>query len=436
MSSGVVQIGDLVIDFENRKIICRGKELQAGGVTRPISPPITSEEIEDGAVITSKIADRAVTRAKLEYPTEDIEILWLYLIGKCKFMPAVWAKVDAGLYTIDAFTDKAVYHVMADHKDWVLLRGRDDGKDLVTCYIWESVSPRSTEDIRLLKWVDKTATQLSSIAVDIEDGEVADAWGQIVGSSLTLKYRGYSHDNWGSPLTATDTDIASGGFGIGFASRYGSGNWMGFTSYHAVLRAPESHGLRALAVLEAEVVGSGTPEDPYRPDLARQLDSHPRYGEIDKLAVTWSAFDHKHEHSTMLIMITGDNPYQAGAIDKQKEHASKKGLKVLSPPRDYLEAVEQYRKLKSDYPNWLAGKDNYAYQALGHEALELFQVADFYYGELLEHKTHYQQLKQVPSWEVERALNRWRDRLQRVDVLHEERNRHVEKLTEVLKKGW
>jgi D-mannonate dehydratase len=92
--------------------------------------------------------------------------------------------------------------------------------------------------------------------------------------------------------------------------------------------------------------------------------------------------------------------------------------------------------LKRDYPHWLAGKDNYAYQTLGWEELDIFQNVDFYFGELVEHKTHYQQLKNVPEWELWRRLEELERRLEKVEVLTEERDKHLEKLRILKRLGW
>ncbi len=383
-----------------------------------------ADEIPDNALTRAKIKDLLpITRADLEYPTEDVSLAYLLAIDKAKQARHEGVGVYHGVFTVDSLADKAVKKYMRDYGQIVMRASAFDDADF---YMASLHSPSSTADFKLQKRIAGSYTNLASESVDINQYYVYLVAGQCVGSTL----KGFREDLTTAKISATDTDLASG--------KYGAAQTYTYTQVvvMAELIAPLSPSPPTKTIIEAELTGSGTLEDPYRPALAQQLDSHPVYGNIDKLAVTWGAFDHKHEHPTMLIMITGDNPYQAGAIDKQKEHASKKGLKVLSPPRDYFEAIEQYRKLKADYPHWLAGKDNYVYQALGHEALELFQVADFYYGELLEHKTHYQQLKRVPDWEMDRTLNRWRDRLQRVDVLHEERDKHVKKLTEVLKKGW
>jgi hypothetical protein len=224
--------------------------------------------------------------------------------------------------------------------------------------------------------------------------------------------------------------------------------------------------------LEVEVEGSGAPEDPYRPLLNRNLveitslqglpeflyreakryeilkakgfteeeirillGSIPQH-QVDLQAITYGAFEFSPDSPTNVIIITGDNPYQQGAIDKHVELARSKNLKTLRPPRNYGEAVAQYQQLKRDYPYWLAGKDNYAYMVLGLEELDLFQNIDFYEGELLEHKTHYRQLKQVPEWELWRRLDVLEEKLSKVTVLTEERDKHIAKIREVKRLGW
>jgi len=460
---GIVRIGDLIIDFINRKITYRGKELQTGGVTRPISPPLTSEEIADGAVTTSKIADNAVTRGKLEYPTEDVQFNWLTLIGKVQLIGHGHERYYK-VATVDSFTDKGLEGVTGREASCLLPRIQDYRNN----YCALVNVPASTADFGLLKFVNGTHTWLATEAVDLVENCLTHIRTCMVGSTLKGQRFGYGA-NFNTVVTtvsATDTTFAAGYFGV--APHYRSDNPSGLDRLYLKLIAPFTSLPSAQAVVEVEVEGEGTEREPFRPAFKRSLvsideanysidkthvtklkaikklglsidEAKALFGSvkthIDVDAVTWGAFDYKFE-STMICIITGDNPYESGAIERQKEHALKKGLKVLQPPKSYVEAVEQYKKLKSDFKEWLAGKDNYAYQVLGDERLELLAVADFYYGELIEHKTHYEQLKKVPSWELERTINVWASRLEKVDVLHDERDKHVKKLREVLKKGW
>ena len=143
-------------------------------------------------------------------------------------------------------------------------------------------------------------------------------------------------------------------------------------------------------------------------------------------------FDPRADEPTAVVFAYGPREN----VLRQAEHAARRGLRVLKPPRDYPEAIEQYRILSREHPGWLAGKDSYAYQALGWGELEALQAADFYYGELVEHRTHYSQLRRVPDPELRRCIENWLSRLRRMRILAGERDKHVKKLLEVLRRGW
>jgi hypothetical protein len=281
-------------------------------------------------------------------------------------------------------------------------------------------------------------------------------------SGSTLK--GYREDMTTPKITVTDTTFASGKFGHGGAMDSNPNP----TIVAGRLLSPSSSLPSAQTILEMDIEGNGR-DTPYAPSLSKNLvevssltglpdflyQEAKKYStlrakdftdeeiqlllgyipqhQVDLDAVTWGAFEfYPDKASTVIITIIGDNPYQSGAIERQKSKAKR----VFTPPKDYNEAIELYNQLKNDYPHWLAGKDNFAYQVLGWEELDLFQNADFYYGELIEHKTHYNQLKQVPDWEIRNRLNELLDRLSKVNVLTEERDKHINKVKEILKKGW
>jgi hypothetical protein len=268
-------------------------------------------------------------------------------------------------------------------------------------------------------------------------------------------------------ISATDTSFANGYFGYRpLRNTYSHG---GSVDGAVWLKGSLSPLPPAQAVLKVDVEGSGKLEDSYRPSLSQTLVEVASltglpdflYNEVKKYdvlkakgftedeiklllgyipqhqvdldAVTWGAFElHADKAPTAIVTITGDNPYKSGAIDRQKVKAKR----VFSAPKDYDDAVSLYNTLKRDYPHWLAGKDNFAYQTLGLEIFEWMQNVDFYYGEFIDHKTHYQQLKQVPDLEIINRLNELREKLSKVSVLVDERDKHVGKVDEVLRKGW
>jgi hypothetical protein len=397
-----------------------------------------------------------ISRSMLEYPTVNVTLPYLAAIGK--LMMVNWYGTfyaDLGLVTVDTFTDKQVYTFITDHKQMPMVRY----VDLSNSYWAELSSPLTTQDWILYKIVAGAVTALAYEAVDIVAGDSGIGYLQVSGSSLRATCSGRA------TLTATDTSLASGSMGLLLATRYTT-YYGGFSTTYAELKAPASPAPTPLSIIETEIAGSGKPEDPFRPKMLSEVvvrpDANPRYyrrytvlkakgftdeeieefmalgHELDVIkadvhAVTVGTFEfHPDKAPTVTVMIMGDNPYKPGAIERQKAKAKR----VFAPPTTYDDAVSLYNTLKKDYPHWLAGKDNFAYQTLGLEIFDWMQNIDFYYGELIEHKTHYGQLKQVPDFEIRNRLNELIDKLSKVTVLVDERDKHINKAREVLRRGW
>jgi hypothetical protein len=412
------------------------------------------------------IPSGGIARSQLEYPTVDVYFPYLEAISKCRWYgPGVGVQGFWHFGTVDSFTDKSLWAPLPNI--FHIAMRMTDGNNTYTANL---DSGATTADFILDKRSAGTTTSLAAEAVDIGSYDVYQVVGSISGSTLN-GYRDSSYTT--SPtlkISATDTTFASGAFGYTKRRDYiGSSVHEGY----ALLKASLSPLPPALAILELNVDGTGKPSDPFRPAMSKSLaeisslaglpdflyaeakkysilkakgftdeEIKTIFGyipqhQVDLDSVTWGAFElHPDKAPTTIITITGDNPYKSGAILRQIELARKKNLKVLSPPRDYREATALYSQLKRDYPHWLAGKDNFAYQTLGWEILDWFQNIDFYYGELLEHKTHYQQLKQVSDREITIRLNELIDRLSKETALTDERDKHIGKAKEILKKGW
>ena len=423
--------------------------------------------------------DRSVTRGKLEYVTVDVSFAYLSAINQILIVsyhihgPAVVAR--------SAFADKAVLAAVHS-EDRATLLGRLQNK--LNTYAHMTTPEYAGYDHYVGRFVNGTWTELGRETVDI-DGSGRAMMFRVFGS--TLQGLRFELPELRDPLamptadgvaTATDTTFASGYFGFCVRRKKDLlGYVVPVTGYLKSAGSPGPSSASALvppfsavAVLEVEVAGEGSEENPFRPMLSTHLveidripnapeflrSEHERYqllrkrgftdeemrlllgrvpqARVDLDSVTWGAFEFNEKSPVNVVIVTGDNPYRPGAIDRQKERARSRGLRALAPPKDYREAVEQYNQLK--LPHWLAGKDNYAYQALGLKELEPFTIADFYYGELIEHKAHYDQLKRVPDWEMERTLTGWLEELRKVTVLRSERDKHVKKLEAVLKLGW
>ena len=403
--------------------------------------------------------DRSVTRAKLEYPTANVTLAYLGAINKATVLTANGVH---GLFigTSDSFTDKAFEAVInvggsagTDTYMKVCVGGRVTTHKIYNSYLAGIATGLTTADFGIEKWVGRTRTTLGSEAVDIDVGTDMRIKISISGSTI----KGFRVDMTTPKVTVTDTSLASGSFGGSATTSFDNEPQTG-SILLGLLLAPSSPGVRAQAILEVDVLSKhevpisgleGLPEHLYvgvrRYEVLRRrgftddevelLFGKPQLY-VDLNSVTWGSFEFSTKSPTNIVMIYGDNPYRSGAIDRQVEYARSKNLKVISPPKDYREAVEQYNMLKKDFPHWLAGKDNYVYQVLGYELFELFQIADFYYGELIDHKTHYDQVKQVPPSEIESEINDVIRKLEKVTVLTERRDKHISKLKEVLKIGW
>ena len=370
-----------------------------------------------------KIADsNGVLRSGMEYPTEDVSFAYLAAINKVSAWISGTGYTEGMVVSCsDSFTDKAVERLMRDGSS---VMGRH--QDQSNFYNASLSSGRTTADFFLYKESSGSGSYLASEAVDIVSQSCHLVKLSISGSTL----KGFRNDMTTAKISATDTDLSSGEFGL----HYGVGS-ENLQDLYAFLRAPSSLLPSAKIIIELDVAGSGDDNDPFRPNFAQLLSKHNELGNIDKYAVTWGAFELKPDSPTNVIVITGDNPYKKGAILKQIEYTKSKNLKVLKAPRDYNESVEQYRQLKHEFDHWIAGKDNYAYQTLGHADFEAMQVADTYYGNVVESYKP-DAYKKVPDFEMRRTLSRWKDRLKKVKVVKYEAEKHLKKLEEVEKNGW
>jgi len=451
---------DLVLDYHRLKVPLDHPDLS-----------VTTAKIADSAIATAKIADSAVTKAKLEYPTVDVSFAYLAAIDKVVFC-SHWT-YGYSVLTRNSFADKAVFGACQVNR-YSLMMGRvvDKGNFYFSVY-----DPGvTTGDHYLAKYVAGAGTGLGSEAIDIDNsgrGLMISCSGSSIKSmrfELPAPRDPLSLPSPNYTIAVTDTSFASGYFGYRpLRETYAHG---GSTPDAVYLKPPASEVPRALMIIEVEATGDGSPESPFRPLLSEtlvdvsELRNAPDFLKIEKRkydvlkargfteeemkvllgyvpqrqvdldSVSWGSFEFSERSPTNIVVVTSDNPYEAGAINRQVEFAKKKGLKALRPPRDYDEAVSQYNELKRGFKHWLAGKDNYAYQTLGLEVFELFQSVDFYYGELIEHKAHCDQLKAVPRQEIERRLEELEERLKRIEVLHEERDKHLNKLREAVKRGW
>lgn len=362
--------------------------------------------------------DGKVARTELEYPTSDVTFSYLASINKAEY--AYGTNIFAAILTVDSFTDKATAtSVAANISNPCLARFVDASNHY---YVRHDI-PQTTADFRLHKVVAGTHTLLGYEAIDLTAHSSEEA---ISCSGSTIK--AFRNDLTTPKVSVTDTDLVSGQYGLGGVP----GNQYGFVQHvGGKLLTPLSRLLQAQRILEFDVVGTGKDDDPLKPNFAQLIDKHIEYGNIDKLSITWSAFDYKGE-ATMLITVFGDNPYQQGAILAQESYVKSKNLKVIKPPRDLLEAKQIYTSIKQERPDMIVGVHNLAYQCIGDEDLEVLAVADFYDG-FVQGTYDIKDLHKVPEWELEKTIEMWIERLKKSKITTTEKDKHERKLKEVLK---
>jgi len=394
-----------------------------------------------------------IRRADLEYPTENVSLAYLAAINK---MTMNYDRGVGGvIITVDALTDRAIKALTLSGSAIAVIGRFVNGNNF---YYLQVHTPNTTQDFGIAKISGGSNINLTFESVDLT-AQAYIVTLSISGSTL----KGYRDDVL--RVTATDTTFTSGGWGVRYA--WGS-DPMKVDGVVTTLLPPQSPATQAIAILDVEVEGSDSPDDPYRPRLSQNLidipDTAPdflkreakRYAmlrargfrdeeirellgytpqtKIDIDSVTWGAFEFRADSPTNIIVVTGDNPYNSGAVERQRARAKRS----FRPPRDYSEAVELYNQLKQEHPDWLAGKDNFVYQVLGLEVYEPLAVIDFYYGELVEHRKHYNQIKETPDWELRRTLALWEARLEQAKphLPLEAYDSHRAKLREALKVGW
>jgi hypothetical protein len=419
--------------------------------------------------------DQSVTRAKLEVPVSGASFAYLACVNRVR--GCAWINASYFLLADWVFTDKSVFAFEQVNQITGIVGRLSD----YSRFYRHAFDPaQSTKDHYIdVRTGGTSGTLLASEAIDIDN---SGRGGRLSISGSVIKGMRYEMPTPVHPLSLPPPDAIISATDTTYASGYYGARVLRHTTYHSStdpasmwLLDPASELPPALAIVEVEYVVEYVKDSvegaPARPLLSenpveisgRALPPHlhaeakkyevlrakgfteeeirlvfgyvPQH-QIDLDAVTWGAFEFSEKSPTNIIVVTGDNPYRPGAIERQKARAKR----WWRPPRDYSEAVKLYAQLKRDYPHWLAGKHNWCYQIFGYELFDWLQNVDFYYGELVEHRTHYQQLKQVPEGEIWRRLDALESALRGAaglaGALAAERDRHLAKIREIRRHGW
>jgi hypothetical protein len=409
-------------------------------IPRPVSPPIT--------------------RAELEYPITNVSFAYLASINKVLY--SGFTIYSAMVLTRDRFTDGSVIGVTQVNSEAIVVCRASDRSHLYYS-IYNTYATASDHGLRMV--IGDTTTYLAEEAIDLDKRGRAlriSCAGSIVKSmryELPSPIDPLSPPTPGATISATDTTYVEGLFGYRLLrDTYPHGYPDPVTTY---LIPPGSPGPEAVAIVEAGITGSGSPDDPYRPALAQELvevdladptipeflkhekrkydllkakgftDEEIRLllgyipqHQINKLAITWGAIDFRSDPATgkpiapTYLIAVYDDPEKTL---KHIEYARGRNMKVYTPPFD-LDRVKVIHRIERRDRDWLITENELAYQVLGREDLEVEAVADFYQRELLD----LGRIKDVKEWILEETLAMWEERARRYG-----RDQALEKLKRV-----
>jgi len=256
-------------------------------------------------------------------------------------------------------------------------------------------------DLVLVRWFRGLYAFIGAEAVDLFDYYYL--FGLSVSGSTFKAYRAWvtakSIASQTARFTVTDTNYASGYPGIGFV-RDRHQHYLTMTYF----LPPFSQAPQAVALIEYEVVGDRSAQDPYRPvfptqmveydpsglpwDLREGLMMNPKGASrkplVDALSITWGAVDFRVDSSgkpvapTVLVAVFDQ---RSDRVVRHINHARGRNKHVYKAPFDtklhYIYVTERRDR------DWLITENELAYQLLGREDLEVVAVADFYEREVV-----------------------------------------------------
>ncbi|MEM4067266.1 MAG: hypothetical protein QXV17_10465 [Candidatus Micrarchaeaceae archaeon] len=350
-------------------------------------------------------------RSQLEQPATDVSLHYLLAIGKADFIGIYGVEpTNTHFLTKDAYTDLAVV------SRCTLIAGVSPGFFTIVgrSQIYPS-DPGNNEygivfspDLYIYKIVGGTVTQLGAEGGSFINWEEDTIKLSIQGSTL----KAYRINMTSPKITVSDTSFSSGSFGIrDFKRSYLAATGhvkMGVDPFAYLTAAGSPHpSAKAIALVE------GFEQQPSDNNLLG------KNWRIKEEGFRWGAFEARYGEDYRAVIYDG-------VIDNCKFK------KYRSINTSYIDALDIYREFKCGED--LAGKDDFAFQILGREELGYQAAADFYFGHLIEHKTHYRELKRCDAQFIRMALNNLKERLEETTI--GEADKHLNKVKIILSKGW
>jgi len=227
-------------------------------------------------VIAYVVAKKKITPDRL---AKQYSLAWEVARGAAKFE----ADPDGpnGIIAFpDEYANAAISGVLQEETD---LFGR--WVDVANTYVCKLDRVAATEDFRLAKIVARATTILAAEAVDFATESTHLVKFEVVGTEL----RGYREDLTAPVITATDTEFASGLWGLRVVGSFDSPRPSVHGADSLTLALPSSKPPKTLAYFEVPVVGSGTEGDPFRPRMPEDVVEDPKLGRVNRLQLTYGS---------------------------------------------------------------------------------------------------------------------------------------------------
>jgi len=243
-------------------------------------------------------SDQLVSRDKMEYPTEDVSFAYLAIIGK--LITKNLGTEYGGIFWETEVADKAIEGLNAAFAIGYFVRHIDS----VNFYMQVKDAGQATDDHRLWKHVAGVDTLIGSEAVDLAIQNIHLFKVSAQGTTLSC----YRDDMTVAKFSVTDATHASGHVGT-FEVRGHVDGWA-FPLW-LILRAPSSPSPEPIAYFETPIIGAGTIDDPYRPQLPYEEYIDPVLGKRNLQALSHSSLiptdpaTGRPIHGTALVRIFG-----------------------------------------------------------------------------------------------------------------------------------
>jgi len=259
-------------------------------------------------------------------------LLWEIIRGQAVYH-AINGALELNICFPTSYLNKAVEAWVPD-VGWIVGRSQD----AKNYYLARMKLPAYTADFVIAKVIAGAWTEIAAEGVDIDPSTTWHIKLEIKDSTL----KGYREDMTTPKITTTDTAITTEGkWGTGGSGDADVEHIKFFTQCTCKLSEPASPTPKALRYYEVPIIGEGTEENPFRPQLPEEIVDHPRFGKVNRLAISWGAIipsDRK----------TGKPIEYVGLIQVFEQPVRQDYLHPIPKCLETLEAITGVRRLRKD----------------------------------------------------------------------------------------